>query len=89
MEDAKDINFMPRSLEDALNAGDFTKALKISQQKMSKGNKNSLFFAVMTAYCLLKGEKLVECQEVLLEYKGIKPSDSITTKYLIIIYNQL
>ena len=53
----KVVNFMSRQLQDWLNAGDYAKALKFSQSKMSKGQKSSMFYAVITAYCLLKGGK--------------------------------
>jgi predicted Zn-dependent protease len=48
-----------------------------------------MFFAVLTAYCLMKGDKMAECIEILNDYKNVKPSDSITTKYLTAIYNHL
>jgi predicted Zn-dependent protease len=86
-DDAKDVNFMPKSLQDWLNAGEYSKALKFCQGKMSKGAKSSLFFAVMTAYCMIKGDKPHECIELLNDYKGVKPTDSTTTKYLVAIYN--
>ena len=48
-----------------------------------------MFFAVMTAYCLLKGDKQAECLEILNDYKSVKPTDSTTTKYMVAIYNNL
>lgn len=88
-DDGKDANFMPKSLQDWLNAGDYAKALKFCQSKMTKGTKTSMFFAVLTAYCLMKGEKISECTEILNDYKNVKPIDSTTTKYLTAIYNHL
>ena len=48
-----------------------------------------MFYAVMTAYCLLKGDRQSECFEILNDYRSIKPVDSTTTKYLVAIYNNL
>ena len=88
-ENAKDVSFMPKNLQDWLNQGDYAKALKFCQTKMTKGQKSSMFFAVMTAYCLLKGEKQAECLEILKDYRAMKPTDSTTTKYMVAIYNNV
>lgn len=72
-----------------MEAGDFGKALKFASSKMSKGAKTSMFFAVITAYCLLKTGKQAECLETLADYKSVKPQDSSTAKYLVSIYNNL
>ena len=85
----KDPNFMPRQLHDWLNAGDFNKALKFTSAKLSRGSKTSMFFAVITAYCLLRTGKQSECLDVLADYKAQKPTDSWTAKYLVAIYNNL
>lgn len=47
----KDVNYMTRQLQDWLNAGDFAKAYKFTSGRMTKGQKNSMFYAVITAYC--------------------------------------
>ena len=43
----------------------------------------------MKAYCLLKQNKNGDCLELLTEIKSNRPSDPITAKYLINIYNDL
>jgi len=48
-----------------------------------------MFWAVITAYCLLKTGKQQECVELLSEYKAQKPADSSTAKYLAAIYHHL
>ena len=55
----KDEKFMSKykQLKEWLEAGDYGKALKFASSKMSKGAKTSMFFAVITAYCLLKTGK--------------------------------
>ena len=85
----KDQNFMTRQLQDWLNAGDFAKAYKFTSGRMTKGQKNSMFYAVITAYCQLKLGKSQECLDILGEYKNIKPTDSQTAKYIVAIYNNL
>jgi len=85
----KDVNFMSRQLQDWLNAGDYGKALKFTQSKMSKGQRTSMFYAVITAYCLLKGGKTQECLDILNDYKNTKPADSTTAKYQVAIYNNM
>ena len=54
-EALKDVNYMTRQLDDLLKASppDYSKALKFSQGKMSKGQKSSMFYAVITAYCMM------------------------------------
>ena len=36
---------------------DFAKALKLTSSKMTKGSKGYMFYAVITAYCLLSTGK--------------------------------
>ena len=64
-EKVKDQNFMSRQLQDWLNAGDYGKALKFTQGKMSKGQRTSMFYAVITAYCMLKAGKQQDCLDIL------------------------
>ena len=40
-----------------------------------------MFYAVITAYCMMKLGKRQECVDVLTEYKTIKIVDSLTAKY--------
>lgn len=37
---------------------------------MSRGSKTSMFYAVITAFCLLKTDKQAECLEILADYKS-------------------
>ena len=48
-----------------------------------------MFYAIITAYCLLKTGKQQECLEIINDYKAQKPTDSNTAKYLVAIYNNL
>ena len=50
----KDPNYMPKQLHDMLDQGEYSKALKFTSNKMGRGSKTSLFFAVITAFCLLR-----------------------------------
>jgi hypothetical protein len=52
-------------------------------------NINQTFYKSMKAFCLLKQNKNGECIELLQEIKSNRPSDSVTAKYLINIYNDL
>ncbi len=56
---------------------------------MSRGSKTSMFYAVITAFCLLKTDKQAECIETLSDYKAQKPTDSQTAKHLALIYDGL
>lgn len=62
-----------KQLKDYLDAEEWFKAHRISSAKMSKGAPTSMFFAVITAYCLLKSGKKAEALDTLAEYKGMKP----------------
>ena len=52
-------------------------------------NINQTFYKTMKAYCLLKSNKNGECMELLQEIKTNKPSDPVTAKYLLTIYNEM
>ncbi len=43
----------------------------------------------MKAFCLIKQNKVLEAQDLLVEVKQAKPSDTITAKYLIEAFNDL
>ena len=88
-EGQKDSNFMSRQLKEWLDDGDYAKSLKFSQSKMSKGQRTSMFYAVITSYCLMKVGKEQECKDVLNDYKTMKPTDTTTCKYMVAIYNNL
>lgn len=55
----KDEKFMSKhpQLQTHLTEGEYGKALKYLLPKQSKGGKQSMFIAVVTAYCLLKSRK--------------------------------
>ena len=53
-----------------VTAGEYGKALKFTSSKMSRGSKTSMFYAVITAYCLLKTDKQADCIEILNDYKS-------------------
>ena len=86
---AKDPNFMPKQLHDWLEQGEYTKAMKFTSTKMGRGSKTSLFYAVITAYCLLRSNRQSECLDILADYKALKPQDSQTATYLVLIYESL
>lgn len=86
---AKDPNFMPKQLHDWLEQGDYGKALKFTSGKMGRGSKTSLFYAVITAYCLLRSNRQAECLDILADYKSLRPQDSQTATYLVLIYESL
>ena len=56
---------------------------------MTKGTKSYMFYAVITAYCLLSSGKRQECLDVLNDIKTEEPQDTNTAKYLVATYNML
>ena len=62
-----------QTLKDHLDNEEWFKAHRFSSTKMSKGTSTSMFFAVVTAYCLIKSNKKQEAIDILSEYKGMKP----------------
>ena len=60
-------------LKEYLDSKEWFKAHRISSSKMSKGTPTSMFFAVVTAFCLIKANKKQEAADLLSEYKGMKP----------------
>ena len=78
-----------QALKEHLDNEEWFKAHRISSGKMSKGTTTSMFFAVVTAYCSIKLNKKQEAIDILSEYKGMKPQDSSTAKYLVGVYNSI
>ena len=66
----KDPNYMPKQLHDLLDQGEYSKALKFTSGKMGRGSKTSLFFAVITAFCLLRTNRQQECLDILNDFKS-------------------
>ena len=52
-------------------------------------NLNQIFYKTMKALCLLRQNKSGECVELLQEIKTNKPSDPVTAKHLLTIYNEM
>ena len=97
---AKDANFMSKDLQQMLEVAEktlekekdpkeFSKVLKYTQSKMTKGQKSSMFYAIITAYCLLKVGKQQDAIDILNEYKQIKASDTQTAMYQASVFTGL
>ena len=54
LNETKDANLMPRQLKEWLNGHEYQKALKFAGSKMSRNSKTSMFYAVISGFCLLK-----------------------------------
>ena len=85
----KDPNYMSKQLHDWLDQGEYSKALKFTSGKMGRGSKTSLFYAVISAFCLLRTNRQQDCLDILNDYKSPKPQDSQTATYLVLIYESL
>lgn len=90
-EGPKDPNYMPKQLQDWLNQEEYGKALKNASSNLAsmRGTKKSMFYAVITGYCLLRTGRQAECLETLADVKAQKPQESQTAIYLAHIYESL
>ena len=48
-----------------------------------------MFYSIITAFCNLKLGKTQECLDILSEFRGMKPTDTQTAKYISLIYDGL
>ena len=55
---------MPHGLEPIIEAGEYSKAFKITNPKVTRGKPNSMFYTYVTAYCLLSQDPRGNRKEV-------------------------
>ena len=73
-------------LSDLLEAGDYTKALKVSSSSKAQKTKNPTFL-IIKAFCLMKQGKHADCNEIITAMKPVTLNliDPFTVRHLVFI----